>query len=79
MTAAMCEKYSKYGIDFKCGKDQVEIVRALDHQRTHKKAIYGSGYLISEKAAAEKAAAEKAAALCWELSEREHNIIANLK
>lgn len=84
LTAAMCEKYSKYGIDFKCGKDQVAFVRALDVQRIHKKVIYGSGYLISEKAAAEKAAAEKAAAekaaaLRWSLSDREQSIIMNLK
>jgi hypothetical protein len=37
------------------------------------KGIYGSGFLISEKAAAEKAAAEK-----WELSEREKEIVKKL-
>jgi membrane protein involved in colicin uptake len=57
------------------------------------KGIYGSGFLISEKAAAEKAAAEKAAAEKaaaekaaaekaaaekWELSEREKEIVKKL-
>ena len=37
-------------------------VGKLDAQKEKKKAIYGSGFLLSEKAAAEKAAAEKAAA-----------------
>jgi hypothetical protein len=40
--------------------------------------MFGSGFLLSEKAAAEKAAAEKAAALRWELSEREKKIIRGL-
>ena len=51
-----------------------------------KKGIYGSGFLISEKAAAKIAAAEKAAAekaaeknvIYWELSEREKDIINKL-
>ena len=37
-------------------------MRALDAQKDKGKAIYGGGFLLSEKAAAEKAAAEKAAA-----------------
>ena len=47
------------------------------------KAIYGGGFLISEKAAAEKAAAEKAAAEKaaahkFKLSEREREIVKSL-
>ena len=42
------------------------------------KAIFGGGYLLSEKAAAEKAAAEKANAIEWELSESEKRIVASL-
>ena len=40
--------------------------------------IFGGGLLLSEKAAAEKAAAEKAAAKCWQLSEREREIVRSL-
>ena len=64
------------------------FVRALDEQRAQGKAIYGGGFLLSEKAAAEKAAAEKTAAEkaaaekaarhVWVLSEREKAIVAAL-
>jgi hypothetical protein len=45
--------------------------------------IFGSGFLVSQKAAAEKAAAQKAAAekvftMRWELSENELAIIRSL-
>ena len=40
----------------------MEFVRALDAQRAHKKAIFGGGFLLSEKSTAEKLKAEKAAA-----------------
>ena len=49
------------------------FTRALDAQRGQGKAIYGSGYLISERAAAERAAAERFA-----LSPRERDVIASL-
>ena len=61
---------------------------ALDAQRVQNKAIYGSGYLISERAAAERAAAERAAAERaaaeraaaerFALSPRERDVIASL-
>ena len=66
------------------------FIRRLDAQQSAGKgqAIFGSGYLLStraaaekaaaEKAAAEKAAAEKAAAEKWRLSARELAIIATL-
>lgn len=53
-------------------KDAV-LIRGLDSQAEFDKAIFGGGYLLSEKAAA-----EKAAATVWELSEREREIIASL-
>jgi hypothetical protein len=40
-----------------------------------KKAIFGGGLLLSERAAAERAAAERAGAHVWELSEREMEIV----
>ena len=68
-----------------------KFIRQLQVQKCEGKAIYGTGFLISdiaaekaaaEKAAAEKAAAEKAAAekavIIWELSEHEREIIQEL-
>ena len=61
------------------------FIRQLDAQKAAGKGqtLFGSGYLLStkaaaEKAAAEKAAAEKAAAEKWQLSPRELEIIAIL-
>jgi len=50
------------GIPIVMNKNEVVHIRELDSQKVHKKTLFGSGFLISEKAAAEKAAAEKAAA-----------------
>jgi len=83
VTSTKLSYFSKYGVDFRVRRNESEHIRALDAQKETKQAIYGSGYLISEKAAAEKAAAEKAAAekaaaTVWELSDREKEIIKNL-
>ena len=71
----------KYGQAMQIPDGEASFVRALDAQRKAGKAIYGGGFLLSEKAAAEKAAAEKAAAekaaaTRWPLSDRERAIIA---
>ena len=68
--------------------EDASFIRALDAQRDHGKTIYGTAFLLSEKAAAEKAAAEKAAAekaaaekreqFVWALSDREKEIVAAL-
>ena len=78
---------------FRISPEDAVFIRALDAQRERKAAIYGGGFLLSEKAAAEKAAAEKAAAEkaaaekaaaekaaahVWELSDREKAIVAAL-
>ena len=83
ITAAMGGYLSKYGQDLKIRKEDAYMIRALDMQKEQDKAIYGGGYLLSEKAAAEKAAAEKAAAekaaaTVWILSDREKEIISSL-
>ena len=79
LTASDLAKFSKYGQRFALSKASCRRVAELDSQKKSGKAIFGGGYLISQKAAAEKAAAEKAAAEKWDLSERELEIIANLK
>ena len=83
ITSTKLSYFSKYGVDFKVRREESELIRALDAQKEIKQTIFGSGYLISEKAAAEKAAAEKAAAekaaaTKFELSDREKEIVKNL-
>lgn len=63
----------KFGAGRSILVDQSCAISSLDSQRDTKKAIYGKGYLVSEKAAAEKAAATR-----WTLSDRERAIIAKL-
>ena len=89
-TAAMLQRYSHYGVDFKIHKKDCASIYALDAQHSTGKIIFGGGLLLSdrlaaehaavkkaaaEKAAAEKAAAEKAAATKLELSSREMAIV----
>ena len=83
ITASKCGWLAKYGQVLKLRACDCVRVSELDAQKKTKQAIFGGGYLISEKAAAEKAAAEKAAAekaaaQVFELSEREKNIIKSL-
>ena len=83
VTSAFVARLSKYGVDFCVRRSESVCIDALDEQKQQGKAIYGKGYLISEKAAAEKAAAEKAAAekaaaLRFALSQREREIVSSL-
>jgi hypothetical protein len=88
ITASGVGQFSKYGVPFKVAPEECERISALDAQKEAGKAIYGCGFLISEKAAAEKAAAEKAAAekaaaekaaaTVWQLSDREKQIVKSL-
>lgn len=83
LTAAMLQKYAKYGICFSVRRGECFRISALDSQKQEGKSVFGSGLLLSdakaaEKAAAEKAAAEKAAAVVWPLSEKEKNLIKKL-
>ena len=87
-TAAEINRLSKAGIDFEIRKSESLRVRALDAQLLRKKAIFGSGYLISdgtairleraERERAERERAERERAERWQLSERERAIIAEL-
>ena len=88
INAAQLQKIVCRGIDLRIRPEDATFIRAMDAQRAEGKAIYGSGFLLStraaaekaaaEKAAAEKAAAEKAAATRWPLSDREKAIIAEM-
>lgn len=58
VTAAMMQRYSKYGVDFKVRRKDCIQISALDAQRKNGKTIFGAGLLLSDRAAAEHAAAE---------------------
>ena len=68
VTAAIMQRYSHYGIDFKVRREDCALISRLNAQKQKKKSIFGGGLLLSEKAAAEK----------WELSAAELEIIKNL-
>lgn len=92
LTSAV-SRLAKHGQALRVRAEEVSFVRALDCQWAKKKAIYGSGFLISASAAAEHAAAERAAAehaaaaraaaehaaaTKWTLSDRERELIREL-
>lgn len=94
ITSPMITNFSRCGIDFEVAKDECFFIRQLDCQKESGNAIFGAGYLISERKRAERAekmeileiervkkAKEKAKekAEIWELSERELKIIEGLK
>ena len=83
LTATMVSYMCKHGQDLAIYPDECERITQLDAQKEADKALYGGGFLLSEKAAAEKAAAEKAAAekaaaTRWPLSDRERAIVKRL-
>ena len=73
VSAAMVNRYSKYGVDFSVPVAESYPCSALDAQKEAGKAIFGKGYLLSERAAA-----ERAAETVWSLSEREWGIVKSL-
>lgn len=79
VTAAMLQKYSRYGVNFEIRRTDCTFISKLDAQARQKKTIYGCGLLLSNQKAAEHAAAEKGDAHRWELSEREMKMIAALE
>ena len=62
ITAAMMQKYARYGVNLKIRAEDCTQVGSLDAQKRAGKTIFGSGLLLCERAAAERAAAERAAA-----------------
>ena len=78
LTATMLCYMAAHGVSLEIGGSDAHFIRALDAQKASGKSLFGSGFLLSEKAAAEKAAAEKDNTHIWELSEREWKIVAGL-
>ena len=73
VTAAIAQRWCKYGIEYSVGPEDCVSVGALDEQKKAGKSIFGDGLLLSERAAAERAAATR-----WTLSEREWEIVRSL-
>ncbi len=76
LTAARVQYYASYGVAYQVQRSDCCHISALDSQRAAGKSIFGSGLLLSERAAAERAAAERAAAERaaakeWVLSDKE--------
>ena len=83
ITAPFIGALSRLGIEFSVPVSESEPISQLEVQKASGKAIYGKGYIVSdrvfaerEKAEREKAEREKAER--WELSEKELAIVARL-
>lgn len=76
LTAAMAQRWCKYGIEYRLREDESLPISTLESQRAKGKSIFGNGYILGTRAAAERAAAERAAATIWPLSETEDQIVA---
>ena len=74
ITAALCQKWAQYGVDFTVMPEECIFVGALDAQREARKKIFGGGYLLRPAAAAAAAAAADRGEV-WELSEREKELL----
>ena len=73
VTAARASYYAKHDTEFAVAPEDCARITGLDAMGDSGKAIFGGGFLLSEKAAAEKAAATR-----WQLSEREWQIVRSL-
>ena len=78
VTTAAIRPFAKYGIDFVIPRSESVRVPALDAQRQLKKAVFGCGWIVSERVKAEREKAEREKAIIWQLSEREKAIIEKL-
>jgi hypothetical protein len=83
VTAAILQKITKRDIELKIRKVSCEAIKQSDSAEEQGRALYGGGFIMSdraaaERAAAERAAAERAAATRLNLSEREKAIIERL-
>lgn len=85
ITAAIAQRWGKYGIDYKLHTGDAVFTRALDAQLVQGKAIFGSGYLLRPDAAAERGRCEAEARAraatqsntwrAWRLSDRERRLL----
>ena len=73
LTVSMVFWIVEKGISIRIDKKHVSHCRQLASQKMHKKTLFGSGFLISNEAAA-----EKDNIIIWELSDKEKQIIKNI-
>ena len=78
VTAPFVGALSRLGIDFVVPVSESEGISALDEQKESGKAIYGKGYIVSDRIFAEREKAEREKAERWELSARELQIVERL-
>ena len=87
LTFSDLARCSAHGVPVSIPRGEATFVRRLDSQQAVKKAIYGGGFLLSDRQAgsmkaalreADRLKAEKAASVTWAISDREREIIAQL-
>ena len=78
ITASWLNQCSRLGIEFSVPVAESEVISVLDSQKASGKAIYGKGYIVSDRVKAEREKAEREKAERWTLSERELAIIERL-
>lgn len=61
VTAAMAQRWCKYGVEYEVRREDCVRISGLDSQNPQGKTIFGGGLLLSKKAAADRAEAERAA------------------
>ena len=74
LTVAKVGWFTIHQTPYKLERNDCCIIAGMDAQLKVGKSIFGSGFLLNERAAAERAAAER-----WQLSDRERKIIAMMK
>lgn len=78
ITSSWVGALSRLGIEFSVPVAESEGIGGLDSQKASGKAIYGKGYIVSDRVKAEREKAEREKAEVWELSEKEYKIIERL-
>lgn len=81
LTVSDIAKIVERGENIKIMKNEVSFCRALEHQKEHKKTIFGGGFLVSDNTVKRyKKAVEKTAEKTteWVLSSKERSIIEKL-
>lgn len=78
VTSAVLGKLAAHDTELKIRKAACEYIKQSDSAEAQGRALYGGGFIMSDRAAAERAAAERAAATRLNISERERAIIEKL-
>ena len=78
ITSTFVAALSRLGIEFSVPVLESEIINHLEAQKESGKAIFGKGYIVSDRVFAEREKAEREKAERWELSEKELAIVQRL-